>query len=212
MWFWRWLLIVVFLLSAEPVEAGPRQPDYLPLIGTPNQLARFWHSQGGDGYDCALYAQASVLEALGYDFAAELEAMRELGQRDGWYDPNVGTIGLGQPLRAHTIPFDVFGTSLADGLTTERALYELKRQLSAGRYALVNLDAQKLTYYRGSAVRFHTVWVTGIRQDANGNVISIITNDSLRGPLVEYPVAEFLAAWASQFNYYAIFVQVAVKL
>ncbi|HEX3051589.1 MAG TPA: hypothetical protein VHP83_13090 [Aggregatilineaceae bacterium] len=200
----RWMLAAVFLVSAGP--AGPRQPDYLPLIGTPQFLARFWHSQGEDVYGCALVAQASVLEALGYDFAAELDAMRELGQRDGWYDPNVGTIGLGQPLRAHDIPFDVFGTSLAAGLTPERALYELKRQLSAGRYAIVNLDAQQLAYYFGSAVRFHTVWVTGIRQDQNGNVISIITNDSLRGPLIEYPVAEFLAAWASQFNYYANFV------
>lgn len=189
--------------------AGPVEPDYLPLIGTPDALARYWHDQryvAGDAYACALYAQASVMAALGLDFAEELAEARALGQRDNWFDPEQGAIGLGQPLYANGIRYQSFGSPLDETLTAERALYRLMRELSAGRFAIANVDATRLSYYRGSAIVRHTLWVTGLRLDARGRVTHVITNDSYRGPAVEYPVDEFMAAWASEFNFYAIFV------
>jgi hypothetical protein len=209
----RWALLVlagVIALCPPAARAGPAEPDHPPLIGTPQALARYWHDQRwvpGDAYACALYAQASVMHAQGYDFQAELDAMRALGQRDGWYDPRRGAIGLGQPFRARAIPYRSFGSPLDDSLTHDRALYRLMRELSAGRYVIVNVDAQILPYYHGSAIQWHTLWITGLRLDAAGRVTTIIANDSYRGPAVAYAVEDFLDAWASDFNYYGIFVQ-----
>ncbi len=199
--------ILWFCAAISPAQAG--LGFSLPLvIGHPDALARYWHDQrweAQDNYACALYAQASVLEALGYDFPQELAAARELGLRDGWYAPGVGTIGLGQPLRAHGIAFDVFGTSIGGEITRREALIRLVRGLLAGDYVLANLDATQLAYYRGSSIIWHTLWVTGIRLSASGAVI--IANDSYRGAAVEYPLDEFLDAWGQEsLNYYAIFV------
>jgi hypothetical protein len=210
------LLSILLLLlwaggSISPAQAGRAQPPFERLIGDPARLSAYWHDQRwavGDEYACALYAQASVLEALGYDFEHELAEMRVQGQRDGWFSPQTGTIGLGQPLRANGIRFDVFGSPVVSPISPARALARLHRALLAGQYPLVNLDAQQLAAYRGSAVRWHTLWITGLRLDAAGFVSAIIANDSTRGAAVEYPVQEFMAAWGSaEFNYYAIFVQ-----
>ncbi|MBI5958563.1 MAG: hypothetical protein HY866_07510 [Chloroflexi bacterium] len=205
------LFVLLLARSILPVEAGRAQPDFERLIGSPGRLSAYWHDQrwtAGDEYACALYAQAAVLEALGYNFERELADMRALGQRDGWYSPQSGTIGLGQPLRAKDVPFEVFGSPIVPPISPARALARLQRALLAGRYPLVNLDAQRLSYYHGSAIRWHTLWVTGMRLDAAGHVITIIASDSYRGAAVEYPVDEFMAAWGSvEFNYYAIFVE-----
>ncbi|NDJ79032.1 MAG: hypothetical protein GYB65_22505 [Chloroflexi bacterium] len=208
---WPGLLIALLLLAGtQPALAGPVEPDYLPLIGKPAQLAVFWHDQRwtpGDEYACALYAQASVMEAMGYNFARELETMRSLGQRDNWYNPQTGTIGLGQPFLAKGIAYQSFGSPVDDTLTHERALYRLQRELSAGQYVIVNINAQLLSYYRGSAITWHTLWITGMRFDGQGTATHVIANDSYHGPAVEYPIDEFLNAWASEFNYYGIFIQ-----
>ncbi|MBN1566148.1 MAG: hypothetical protein JXA10_20085, partial [Anaerolineae bacterium] len=99
------LAAVLFVGGAAGAYAGYAAPynHDLRVLGNPRAWAAYWHDQRwaeGDFYACALYAQASVLEALGYDFAAELAAARDLGQRDRWYAPDQGAIGLGQPLRA----------------------------------------------------------------------------------------------------------------
>lgn len=206
------VLLAAALLAAgiRPAQAGPRRPDYAPVIGMPQRLAVYWHDQrwtDGDFYACALYAQASVLEAFGYDFDAELAAARALGERDGWYATDTGAIGLGQPLRAKGIAFEVFGTSRAGFVPRDRALYRLMRALSAGRYPIVNLDAQQLSYYRGTAIHWHTIWITGMRLGPDGLAVSVIANDSYRGAAVEYAVDEFLEAWGAEaLNYYGIFV------
>jgi hypothetical protein len=195
----------------QTARAGPLNPHFFRLIGNPDNLAVYWHDQrweSTDNYACALYAQASVLEALGYNFAEELQVARDLGQRDGWYTPGVGTIGLGQSLRARGVTFDVFGTSMGGEITRREALFRLRRAVSMGDYALVNLDATRLAYYRGSNVIWHTIWVTGLRLDANGEITTIIANDSFRGAAVEYDVNEFLDAWGHEsLNYYGIFIK-----
>jgi hypothetical protein len=193
-----------------PAPALPLRPGYVRLVGSPDQLSAYWHDQRwqpGDAYACALYAQASVLEALGYDFAMEMEAARSLGFRDGWYTDKNGAVGLGQPLRARGIRYESFGTSLAGEVRPWQALFRLQRGLAAGHFALVNLDAQQLSYYRDSAIRWHTLWITGLRFDADGRLTSVIANDSYRGPAVAYPAEEFISAWGHEaLNYYAIFV------
>lgn len=191
---------------ARPVAPG----TFPPLIGDPGTLSAYWHDQRwntSDHYACALYAQAGVLEAYGYNFEDELAAARETGLAEGWYSPGEGTIGLGQPLRARDIAFEVHGSPIAAPIAPQRALWRLQLALSAGRYALVNVDAQALSYYRGSVILWHTLWVTGLRLDASGRPTSVITNDSFRGAAIEYTVDEFLAAWGHDaFNFYAIFV------
>lgn len=191
-------------------QAVPAAPQHPLIIGQPDRLARFWHDQrwiNGDYRACALYAQASLLEALGYDFQTELDLMRAQGIREGWYDPAHGTIGLGQPLRRHAIAFDPFGTPAAGDIHPQRALLRLQLELSAGRYVIANVNAQALDHYRGSAVVWHTLWITGLRLDRTGLPVSVFTNDSYRGAAIEYPIDQFLAAWGTpEFNYYAIFV------
>jgi hypothetical protein len=204
-------ILIVRLLSLDGLaHAGPVNPHYVRFIGSPERLAAYWHDQrweSQDSYACALYAQASVLHALGYDFAEELRAARELGLRDGWYSPTTGAIGLGQPLRARGVRFEAFGTSVGGTITRRDALYRLRRALAVGQYAIVNLNAARLSYYRDSGVIWHTIWVTGLAMDANGEITTVIANDSLRGAAVEYPVNEFLDAWGHEsLNYYAIFV------
>ncbi len=213
-WMLAALLIACASLTpaaADPANAGPVQPGRIALLGSPDRLIPYWHDQrwvAGDTYACALYAQASVLEALGYDFDAELAAARDQGLRDGWFSPETGSIGLGQPLRAHHIPFDVFGSPVASGLTPGRALLRLQLELAAGHFVIANVDAQQFTYYRGSAIKWHTLWITGLRLDARGLPLAVIANDSYHGAAVEYPVDEFMAAWGvPEFNYYAIFVR-----
>ncbi len=203
-------LAIIVIIPVSHAAARPVQPAFGAVIGDPGRWAGYWHDQrwvAGDEYACALYAQASVLEALGYRFDIELQAARDLGQRDGWFDPRSGTIGLGQPLRAKGIAFDVFGGPLAAPMAPPRALARLEWMLLAGRLPIVNLDAQQLSYYRGSAIRWHTLWITGLRLDDQGRITAIIANDSYQGAAVDYPVEEFLAAWGTPaFNYYAIFV------
>jgi hypothetical protein len=206
--------IMLLLMACAPVhhaEAGPilPRPDP-PVIGDPAALSRFWHDQRwteGDYYACALYAQASLLESFGYDFTVERAAARDLGLAQGWYADDTGAIGLGQPLRAHGITFTVHGSPVVPPISPERALWRLQLALSAGQYALVNIDAQALTYYRGSNITWHTIWITGLRIDANGLPTYIIANDSYHGAAVADPVDEFLRAWGNEaFNYYGIFV------
>lgn len=209
------LIAIVFMAMALPAGTGeargPRRPDYPPLVGNPTALSIYWHDQRwqeSDYYACALYAQAAVLEAFGFNFRDELAAARTQGQRDGWYDPGLGTIGLGQPLRAHDITFEVYGSPRADYLTPTRSIARLQMEIAAGRYALVTVNAQALGYYQGSPIQYHTLWITGIRLDEDGYPISIIANDSYRGPAVEYPPGEFILAWgAPELNYYAIFIR-----
>jgi hypothetical protein len=209
----RWISITVMLIVLIPfgtASAGPVQPQAITQLGSPDRLAPYWHDQRwvpGDEMACALYAQASVLEALGYDFAAELAAARDLGLRDGWYSPETGSTGLGQPLRARRVPFDVFGTPVANGLTPDRALLRLQFELLSGHFVIANIDAQQLRYYRGSAIKWHTLWITGLRLDADGQPLAVVANDSYHGARVEYPIDEFMAAWGTPaFNFYAIFV------
>ncbi len=208
------LLILIAVVSGSLTPgralAGPVHPEVLRLIGQPDSLSAYWHDQRWnpeDSYACALYAQASVMEALGYSFADALEDARALGLRDHWYDPNQGTIGLGQPLRVWGIPFEVYGSPIRSPIAPQRAMARLELELLAGHYPIVNVDAWQLSAYRGSAVRWHTLWITGIRLDAAGRPTAVIANDSLRGAAVEYAPGEFLAAWGSDaFNFYAIFV------
>ena len=208
------LLVLIALcgsvLLPGRVQAGPAHPDVLRLIGQPDRLRAYWHDQrwnAEDSYACALYAQASVMEVFGYPFANSLANARELGLRDHWFDPNKGTIGLGQPFRAWSIPFEVYGSPIRPPIAPERALLRLELELLAGHFPIVNVDAWQLSVYRGSAVRWHTLWITGVRLDAAGRPTAVIANDSLRGAAVEYPPGEFLAAWGSDaFNFYAIFV------
>ena len=206
----RIILMAGLLLPVQGVMAGPREPVHPVIIGMPRQLAVFWHDQRwteGDFLACALYAQASVLEALGYGFDAELDAMRQEGLRDGWYSPQNGTTGLGQPLRTRGLTFDVLGTPRDTRVNRERALYRLMRELSLGHYPIVNINAQQLAYYRGSNIKWHTIWITGMRFDEQGQPLTVIANDSYHGAAVEYPIDEFLDAWGTEeFNYYAIFV------
>lgn len=204
--------VLLFTFHSVPqAHAGPvlPRPDG-PLIGDPAAYSQFWHDQRwteGDYYACALYAQASLLEAFGYDFAAELAAARDLGLAQGWYADDQGAVGLGQPLRAHGIVFTVHGGPLVPPVAPERALWRLQLALSAGQFAIVNIDAQALSYYRGSHIIWHTIWITGLRLDSNGLPTHVIANDSYHGAAVEYPVEEFLRAWGHElFNYYGIFV------
>lgn len=207
------LLSGMLLGGCDSLTVPPRliRPGAEHLIGDPQRLSAYWHDQrwaAGDSYACALYAQAAVLEVLGYNFEDELNAARTLGERDGWFSPQTGTIGLGQPLRARGITFEVFGSPVVPPIQPEHALAWLEWALLVGRYPIVNLDAQQLAYYRGSLTRWHTLWITGMRLDDHGTVTAIIANDSERGAAVDYPVDEFLAAWGSPaFNYYAIFVK-----
>lgn len=159
-------VVVMIGLGAQVCTADhrpPRAPRVIHVLGDPDRLGTYWHDQRWlprDVYACALYAQASILEAFGYDFATELAAMRDEGRRDGWYAPGQGVIGLGQPLRTRGITFDVFGTSLAGPISRQAALNRLRWHVALGDYALVNLDATRLAAYYGSPVAWHTVWVT----------------------------------------------------
>lgn len=200
------------VVSVPHAHAGPVAPRPAPpVIGDPDGLAAYWHDQRwteGDYYACALYAQASVLESLGYDFATELDAARELGLAQGWYVADQGVVGLGQALRARGVVYRAHGSPAVDPIPPERALWRLELALRSGRYVLVNINAQALRHYRGSAIVWHTLWITGLRLAPDGTITHVIANDSYHGPAVAYPVAEFLAAWGDPaLNFYGIFVE-----
>jgi hypothetical protein len=171
-----------------------------------NQFIYQYDGRGNDTYACSLYSQAAVLEAMGFSFDEELIEARDLGLREGWYKEGGGSTGLGQPFAANNIPYEEYGFHDRT-ITPEAALDRLESELTAGNYAVLNIDAPKLSAYRGEVVGGHSIWVTGIRTDADGFTTHIIANDSYWGETREYPVDEFLTAWGSQFNYYGVFAR-----
>jgi hypothetical protein len=192
------------VLVVDPPPA-PSQPS---TIGDPQALEQYVHNQNlvkGDSHACSLYAQTGVMAAMGYDFNTELQNVRVLGSEDKWYTPGQGSSGLGQPFAAKGIPYETYGFDAH--IESDAALNKLESELQAGHYPVVSLDATKLSIYKGTGVAGHTIWITGAELDANGETTHIIANDSFWGKSVSYPVGEFMNAWGSQFNYYAVFAQ-----
>jgi hypothetical protein len=187
------------------VADPPPQPS---TIGDPQALAQYVRNQNlvrGDSHACSLYAQTGVMAAMGYDFDTELQNARVLGVQDKWYTPGQGSSGLGQPFAAKGIPYEIYGFDA--GIASEAALNKLESELQAGHYPVISLDATKLSAYNGTGVVGHTIWITGVELDANGETTHIIANDSFWGKSTSYPVAEFMTAWGSQFSYYAAFAR-----
>ena len=85
----------------------------------PRSYENFVHRQydAGDTYGCALYAQSSVLEAMGFDFSDALAAAKRQGIAEGWYDLSTADgdgmgleyQGLGQVFEANGITNEKMG-------------------------------------------------------------------------------------------------------
>jgi len=199
--------------SQEGSSEVPSIPQTEPthIIGIPEHLTspvrRQYNHEGmeTDLNGCSLFAQAAVMEAMGYDFEDELLDARKQGIEDKWYSASEGATGLGQPFAANNIPYETFGFDEKNEITAEDALTRLRNELEEGHYAVVNFDATQIAAFDNQHVEGHTVWIVGLQTDESGNPSHVIANDSHWGAIQTYPIEEFMAAWASDFKYYAVF-------
>jgi len=218
-------------LIQPPVEPPIVSPPASTLMGRPIEMSQYAHQQNRKEYTCALFAQASVMQAMGVDLKLDTEIANavQTGQKEGWYSPTQGTSGLGQRLSAHGIPADTFYTEASPNNTPaqaeanrEQAFSRLETELQQGHYPIVSVNAKYLQTvtslddgaaqtYKGTGVQGHAVWITGLRSDDQGNVTGVIANDSFWGESVEYPVDQFMNAWGSNppptVNYYSVFAR-----
>lgn len=199
------------------------QPRFNTVADTPPRYTDFRHRQyaTGDTYGCVLYAQASVLEAMGFDFEETLNAGRAEGVSEGWYD-NTSADGdpasgsqywaLGDMFESNSVPFErMGGTTEWSGSEIpdqNAALQRLESELQHGHFPVVSFMATEVALYKGGNVNGHTVWVTGIERDATGQIESIVVNCSHFGKQITIPANEFLNGWGPpHFNYQAVFAR-----
>lgn len=212
--------------DAVQVESGfakllREPPGVHPQVTAVPSYADYSHRQyaTGDTYGCTLYAQASVMEAMGFDFTETLDAGRSEGVEEGWYDntsadgdPASGTQfwALGDMFESNGVPVErMGGTADWSGHTLpdqEAALERLQSELQRGRFPVVSFMATEVALYDGQHVNGHTVWVTGVETDAQGVVTSIVANDSHFGRQVTLPADQFVRGW-SEFKYQAVFAR-----
>lgn len=186
--------------AVEPPATSPSAPTST-VIGHPVEMSQYAHQQNRKEYTCALFAQASVMQAMGVDLKLDTEITNAIqtGQKEGWYSPTQGTTGLGQRLSAHGIAADTFYTEASPNYTPaeaeanrEQAFSRLETELQQGHYPIVSVNAKYLQTvtslddgtvqtYKGTGVQGHAVWITESRSDDQGNVTSVIANESLGG-------------------------------
>lgn len=115
-----------FIGNAENLESPARR-----------QYSYQYDVNRNDTYACALYAQAAVMEGMGYNFDEELRAARALGEEEGWFTESGGSTGLGQPLAARNIPYEQYWGEPENGtelISRDDALIKLQSELEAGHY------------------------------------------------------------------------------
>lgn len=163
------------------------------VVGDPQEDMDNWHMQETNS-SCAVASQEFVLEELsGLDF--QEEDLRELAERNGWYDPNGGT------------PMDDVGNILEHmGLQVERSqgndLSDLEECLTHGGKVIVGVDSSELWYGEDDDLFLpgmgadHAIQVIGIDYSDPDDPM-VIVNDSGaangRGAMV--PMDVFMDAW-----------------
>jgi len=211
----------------EQEHSAPSDPrgsfgKLLPVVGTPERYKNYVHRQYDleDTYGCTLYAQASALEAHGFDFSKTLSVAREQGTEEGWYDltltdgdgMGVEYQDLGKVFDTNGIAYTRYGDISGwtepreDSITRDAALEHLRNELSQGSLPVVNVVAAQIRAYDGGGIAGgHTVWVTGLEQSM-GEITAVIVNDSHFGKQVSLPIDEFMAGW-EKYKYQAVFAQ-----
>ncbi|MBZ0278266.1 MAG: WXG100 family type VII secretion target [Anaerolineae bacterium] len=205
--------------EANPVNTPQAEPAN--FIGQAKNLEgqvrrQYNYQYEGRGKDtdklaCAMYAQVSVMEAMGYDFNAEL-VKAKLGpdalpntKDDDFYSDRGGAIGLGQPFTARNIPYE---TQMPGSVTHDAALDKLKSELTAGHYPVLTFYAPDLSAFKNQGVEGHAVWIAGLETDDAGAVTNVIAKDSHWGAVKKYPIGEFMNAWGHDgYGYYAVYAQ-----
>jgi hypothetical protein len=169
-------------LEVDITEEGIRE------IGDPEALKDYWQYQKGP-YDCTLYAQGGILEAMGQDF--DLDTYRQQGIDGNWYSPDSGTYpdDMGKLLEENGVP-----STRYEGATIQNMANELKD----GNGVAVAVDCLPIWGEPGG----HALWVTGIEVGQDGTPTSVICNDSGQpeGAGIAYPFDSYMQAWAGYDN------------
>lgn len=173
-------------------------------VGNPLEDAKFWQEQAGSS-SCAIVAQMGVYQSItGIELPED--AVCKIAEINGWFDPNSGTSpdALGKIL-------NVFGVTIKNQY--DASLNEIAQALEKGDKVIVALDAHEiwnpLRDGDGKPIEQedggHAVWVTGMDQDADGN-IKIILNDSgiSDGRMKVVDAADFVNAWDDFGNHLVI--------
>jgi hypothetical protein len=192
--------------SVDPTISPSVDPSgYAPPLGTPTEDAAHWHPQEGSN-SCAVVAQLSVYEAItGIELSED--AACQIAQANGWYDPEAGTSpqDMGRLLAAFGIPTTQ---------TYDATLEDIAVALEQGDKVIVGLDANEIWHPTPNATgeqpvelenAGHAVWVTGMRQEADGS-IKIILNDSgtETGQMKEVDAIDFINAWQDYGNFLVV--------
>lgn len=172
----------------DPHEASPDA-----VVGNPVEDMENWHPQE-TGSSCAVASQEFILEEIsGLEF--EEADLRDLAERNGWYDPNGGT------------PMDDVGNLLEHmGLQVERSqgndIGDLEECLANGGKVIVGVDSGEIWYgeeddaFGPGMGADHAIQVIGIDY-SDPNEPMVIVNDSgaANGCGAMIPMDVFMDAW-----------------
>jgi hypothetical protein len=202
------------LLAPVPVIAPGLHNRGNNVIGDPDDLLQYYQVQSGPV--CGFQATQNILRAAGIDVS-----LTDLKAQAGYDDPNYdeGTYydDYTEMLTANNVAVDSYESFETD----QDAVDNLLNDLESGKGVLARIDVTPLDSYWGGNGGGHALWITGVRQDENGNITHIVCNDSglnndanqngtwndstglmneggdglPDGRGVEYPVDEFLEAW-----------------
>jgi hypothetical protein len=169
-------------LEVDIADEGIRE------IGNPEALKDYWQYQKGP-YDCALYAQGGILEAMGQDF--DLDTYRQQGIDGGWYSPDSGTYpdDIGKLLEENGVPTTRY---------EDATIQDMANELNDGHGVAVAVDCLPIWGEPGG----HALWVTGLEVGQDGVPTDVICNDSGQpeGAGIAYPFDSFMQAWAGYDN------------
>ncbi len=159
------------------------------IIGTPEQDAQYLHQQTGE--TCATVAQEGIIEKqTGVDYGEK--ALAQEAYENGWTDADGGTYPdcIGNLLENHEVPTQRWLDGSAD-------LSTLKNELAQGHDVIVGVDAGEFYQDAGLLGSGHAVWVTGVENNAQGDVSRVIVNDSNFTDPQVHDIAIFQNAWDS---------------
>lgn len=192
----------------EPLLVGPASTyetfdpqNSAHVVGNPAETMESWHTQES-GTSCAVVCQEFLLEHVtGRDFQEGV--LRDLAEREGWYNPNGGTV-MG----------DVGKLLEEMGLRVERSdgngVEDLQRCLENGGGVIAVVDSSELWTGENDDMLFpgmqadHAVEVIGLdRSDPEHPMVILNDSGVANGGGAMVPLDVFMDAWEDS-NFYMV--------
>ncbi len=162
------------------------------IVGDPSGAMGFWHPQ--EGNQCGVCSQEFVLEGiLGRD--VDGDEFREIGEENGWYDPDGGTApeNVGKILEYYGVEVEI-----GEGRTYE----DLRSALEDGNGVIVGVDSDELwsgdddDFFGPGMDADHAIQVIGLDESDPNNVMVIINDSGVaNGQGAMIPLDDFMDAW-----------------